>query len=97
MVGGPYPPIAVHANVKQEEYELLRTIPTVHAWGRDDHIIEGCKQLHRQCEGDVCFQMDFEGGHHMPLKDGEARDLCDLIMAAYYAGGGTRAVMNDAD
>ncbi|KAJ9653779.1 hypothetical protein H2198_007068 [Neophaeococcomyces mojaviensis] len=97
MVGGPYPPIAVHSNVKKEDYELLRTMPTVHAWGRDDHIIEGCRQLHKQCDGDECFQMDFEGGHHMPLKDGEARDLCDLIMAAYFAGGGTRVVVEDAD
>ncbi|KAK5945439.1 hypothetical protein PMZ80_002644 [Knufia obscura] len=95
MVGGPYPPIAVHEGVKKEDYELLRGIPTVHAWGRDDHVKSGCEVLWEACggrEGDVCFQMEFEGGHHMPLKDGEARDLCDLVMAAWFAGGGTRAV-----
>lgn len=88
MIGGPYPPISLHKDVKLEDYALLKTIPTVHAWGRDDHVIEGCKELYAACDGDECFQMDFEGGHHMPLKDGEARDLCDLIMAAWYAGGG---------
>lgn len=97
MIGGPYPPIGVHEGVKVEDYELLRKIPTVHAWGRDDHVIEGCKQLHQLCEGDECFQMDFEGGHHMPLSDSEARDLCDLMMAAYFAGGGTRALTMDGD
>lgn len=88
MIGGPYPPIAMHSKVKVEDYELLKTVPTVHAWGRDDHVIEGCKRLREACDGDECFQMAFEGGHHMPLKDDEARDLCDLIMAAWYAGGG---------
>lgn len=88
MVGGPYPPIALHEGVKEEDYELLKSVPTVHAWGRSDHIIEGCKILKQVCDGDECFQMDFEGGHHMPLKDGEARDLCDLIMAAWFASGG---------
>lgn len=100
MVGGPYPPIAVHPGVKTEDYELLRTVPTVHAWGRDDHVKSGCEVLHEACggaKGEVCFQMDFEGGHHMPLKDNEARDLCDLIMAAWFAGGGTRAVGADGE
>ena len=95
MVGGPYPPIAVHQGVKKEDYALLRDVPTVHAWGREDHVRSGCEVLYDACggdNGDVCFKMDFEGGHHMPLKDGEARDLCDLIMAAWLAGGGTRAV-----
>lgn len=95
MVGGPYPPICVHPNVKVADYELLRQIPTVHAWGRDDHIKEGCVQLYNQCDSDECFQMDFAGGHHMPLKDEEARDMCDLIMAAYLASGGTRVVAGD--
>lgn len=88
MVGGPYPPICVHPGVKIDDYELLKKTPTVHAWGREDHILAGCRQLHAQCDGDECFQMEFEGGHHMPLKDSEARDLCDLIMAAWYASGG---------
>ena len=93
MIGGPFPPISLHAVEDEEkligDYELLRTVPTVHAWGRDDHVKGGCVELWKACEGDECFQMDFTGGHHMPLKDGEANDLCDLILAAWYAGGGT--------
>lgn len=92
MIGGPYPPICLHEEVKVEDYELLKAVPTVHAWGRDDHVKSGCEELWKVCEGDVCFQMDFEGGHHMPLKDGEARDLCDLIRGAWYAGGGEMVV-----
>ncbi len=92
VVGGPYPPISMGEHVDVRDYELLRQIPTVHAWGRDDHIKSGCVQMQLACDGDTCFQMDFEGGHHMPLKDVEAKDLCDLIMAAWYASGGTREV-----
>jgi predicted esterase len=77
------------------DYKLLKDIPTVHAWGRDDHIRPGCEALARLCESDHSFQMDFEGGHHLPLKDVEAKDLCDLIMAAWYAGGGKYAVGAD--
>lgn len=95
MVGGPYPPIGVHEGVKAEDYALLKTIPTVHAWGKDDHVKSGCIELWKACDGDECFQMEFEGGHHMPLKDGEARDLCDLILAAWYAGGAKMAVGAD--
>ena len=92
MIGGPYPPIAMSEAVDTQDYELLRQIPTVHAWGRNDHVKSGCVQMQGACESDTCFQMDFEGGHHMPLKDVEAKDLCDLIMAAWYASGGTREV-----
>lgn len=92
MIGGPYPPICLHDEPKVEDYELLKGIPTVHAWGRDDHVKPGCEALWKVCEGDECFQMDFEGGHHLPLKDGEARDLCDLIRGAWYAGGGEMVV-----
>lgn len=95
MVGGPYPPIALHENVAKEDYSLLTTIPTVHAWGRDDHVKSGCLELRKLCESDSCFQLEFEGGHHMPLKDGEARDLCDLIRGAWYAGGGTFGIGAD--
>jgi predicted esterase len=77
------------------DYKLLKDIPTVHAWGRDDHIRPGCEALARLCESDHSFQMDFEGGHHLPLKDVEAKDLCDLIMAAWYAGGGKYGVGAD--
>lgn len=92
MVGGPYPPIAMSESVEQAQYELLKEVPTVHAWGRDDHVKSGCEEMRVACESDVCFAMQFEGGHHMPLKDVEAKDLCDLIMAAWYAGGGNYGV-----
>ncbi|KIX09926.1 uncharacterized protein Z518_01007 [Rhinocladiella mackenziei CBS 650.93] len=95
MIGGPFPPIAMAEEVDVKDYELLRTVPTVHAWGRDDHVMEGCKALKEACESDNCFQMDFEGGHHLPLKDVEAKDLCDLIMAAWYASGGTYRISAD--
>lgn len=92
MVGGPFPPIAMSEKVDAVDYELLRQIPTVHAWGRDDHVKSGCEEMRKACESDVCFEMQFDGGHHMPLKDIEAKDLCDLIMAAWYASGGTYGV-----
>lgn len=92
MIGGPFPPIAMAEVVHVADYELLRHVPTVHAWGRDDHVKPGCVALREACESDVCFQMDFEGGHHLPLKDVEAKDLCDLINAAWFAGGGTYGI-----
>ncbi len=98
MIGGPCPPIGLFdesVGVNVEDYKLLKEIPTVHAWGRDDHIRPGCEELARLCESDHSFHMDFEGGHHLPLKDVEAKDLCDLIMAAWYAGGGKYGVAAD--
>jgi predicted esterase len=92
MIGGPFPPISLTQNVDVKDYELLREIPTVHGWGRDDHVKPGCVELYNACDSDHCFQMDFEGGHHLPLKDVEAKDLCDLIMAAWYAAGGTYGI-----
>lgn len=92
LVGGPYPPIAMSETVTQDQYELLKEVATVHAWGRDDHVRSGCEELRAACDSDNCFDMDFEGGHHMPLKDVEAKDLCDLIMAAWYASGGSYGV-----
>lgn len=92
MVGGPYPPIAMSEEINEEDYELLREIPTVHAWGREDHVKSGCEEMRKACESDVCFDMQFKGGHHMPLTDVEAKDLCDLIMAAWYANGGSYGV-----
>lgn len=92
MVGGPYPPIAMSEAVDEADYELLKEIPTVHAWGRDDHVRSGCEEMKKACESDVCFELQFDGGHHMPLKDVEAKDLCDLIMAAWYASGGSYGI-----
>jgi predicted esterase len=95
MIGGPFPPIGLADHVDPKDYELLRQVPTVHAWGRDDHVNPGCVELRKACESDVCFHMDFEGGHHLPLKDVEAKDLCDLINAAWFAGGGTFGISAD--
>lgn len=92
MIGGPFPPIALAEHVNVADYELLREMPTVHAWGRDDHVKPGCEELRKACDSDVCFHMEFDGGHHLPLKDVEAKDLCDLINAAWFAGGGTYAI-----
>lgn len=92
IVGGPYCPISMLPEAEERDwkadYKLLKTIPTVHAWGREDHVKSGCIEMMEMCDGDVCFQMDFEGGHHMPLKDVEAKDLCDLVRAAWFASGG---------
>ncbi|EXJ79890.1 hypothetical protein A1O3_08175 [Capronia epimyces CBS 606.96] len=88
MLGGPYPPIALSEHVDPADYALLPTVPTVHAWGRDDHVRDGCAALVKLFDSDHCFSMQYDGGHHLPLKDVEAKDLCDLIMAAWYAGGG---------
>ncbi|KAJ9611525.1 hypothetical protein H2200_004709 [Cladophialophora chaetospira] len=95
MIGGPFPPISLSETVDTKDYDLLKEVPTVHAWGRDDHVKPGCVELMKACESDHCFQMDFAGGHHLPLKDVEAKDLCDLIMAAWYASGGTFGVSAD--
>ncbi|OAP61242.1 hypothetical protein AYL99_03443 [Fonsecaea erecta] len=95
MIGGPFPPISLSEDVDVADYELLKQVPTVHAWGRDDHVKPGCLELMKACDSDHCFHMDFEGGHHLPLKDVEAKDLCDLIMAAWYAAGGTYGVSAD--
>ncbi|KIW97320.1 uncharacterized protein Z519_02712 [Cladophialophora bantiana CBS 173.52] len=95
MIGGPFPPISVSEKVDVNDYDLLKHVPTVHAWGRDDHVKPGCVEMMKMCENDNCFQMDFAGGHHLPLTDVEAKDLCDLIMAAWYAAGGTYGISAD--
>jgi predicted esterase len=92
IIGGPFPPIAMTESVDVKDYELLKQIPTVHGWGRDDPVIQGAKRMAETAENENCFVMDFAGGHHLPLKDDEARDLCDQIMAAWYASGGTYQV-----
>ena len=95
MIGGPFPPICLSEPVDAKDYSLLKEIPTVHAWGKEDHVKPGCLEMLKACESDHCFQMDFDGSHHLPLKDVEAKDLCDLIMAAWYAGGGSYGVGAD--
>ncbi|EXJ83880.1 hypothetical protein A1O1_07508 [Capronia coronata CBS 617.96] len=95
MLGGPYPPIALSEHVDPADYALLKSVPSVHGWGRDDHVKQGCEKLVAVFESDHCFQMEYDGGHHLPLKDVEAKDLCDLIMAAWYAGGGKFGVAAD--
>lgn len=92
IIGGPFPPIAMSETVNVEDYKLLRKVPTVHAWGRDDIVVEGAKQMADMAESENSFRMDFAGGHHLPLKDDEARDMCDQILAAHYASGGSYQV-----
>lgn len=89
MVGGPYPPICVHKNVKVEDYELLKGVPSVHAWGKDDHVRSGCEILRTVCGGEEgkCFSMEFDGGHHLPLTDRGAAELCGLIRRAWEVSG----------
>jgi predicted esterase len=88
MIGGPFPPIALTPNVTEMEYPVISQVPTVHAWGREDSVKEGARQLADVCDGPKTCVMDFDGGHHLPLKDDEAAELCGLIIDAWRAGGG---------
>lgn len=91
MVGGPYPPIGMSDKVEEGSYDLLREreAAAVHAWGIDDHVKSGCEEMQWACGNDVCFQMDFPCEHHMLGKNVGTKDLCDLIMAAWYASRGS--------
>jgi predicted esterase len=91
VVGGPFPPISLTPPEMEIDYELLKQIPTVHAWGRVDPVREHCKPMFEVCDwmNTGSLFMDFEGGHHLPLKDNEARDLCNLMLEAWHASGGS--------
>lgn len=88
LIGSSYPPFALSPGVEVKDFEILRKLPTVHAWGRDDDISDACKRMAAVCEGDECFQMEYVGSHHLPATEVESRDLCDLVLAAWYAAGG---------
>lgn len=89
VIGGPFPPMSLTGEEATElDYSVMRQVPTVHAWGRDDQVRLGAKEMADACDGPNTFVMDFEGGHHLPLTDHEADELCDLIVDAWHAGGG---------
>lgn len=89
VIGGPYPPIGLSpTGAEVEDYSLMGKMPTVHAWGRDDPVRFGAKDMVDACDSADTFVMDFEGGHHLPLTDPEADELCGLIIDAWHAGGG---------
>lgn len=88
IIGGPFPPISLTPEGVEVDYSVMGQIPTVHAWGREDHVGEGAKQMADACDSPHTFFMDFEGGHHLPLKDKEADELCGLIIEAWHAAGG---------
>ena len=89
MIGGPFPPISFTPPEMEIDYDLLKQIPTVHGWGRDDPVRGGCRPMADICDSPNTFVMDFEGGHHLPLKNEEANELCDLILEAWHASGGS--------
>jgi Serine hydrolase (FSH1) len=90
VIGGPNPPIVLTPEEQgwELDYTLLRHVATVHAWGRDDPVRHSAKQLAAVCDSPNTFIMDFEGGHHLPLTDREADELCGLIVDAWHADGG---------
>ena len=88
VIGGPYPPIGLVPEDIELDYTVMSQLPSVHAWGRSDHLRSGCKEMADICDSSNTFVMDFEGGHHLPLTDHEADELCNLIVEAWHAGGG---------
>jgi predicted esterase len=89
VIGGPFPPIALNAEGIELDYSVLGQVPTVHAWGRDDPVRWGAKDMADACDSPNTFVMDFAGGHHLPLVDEEAEELCGLIVDAWHASGGS--------
>ena len=89
VIGGPLPPIGVMADEGMElDYSVMGQVPTVHAWGREDQVRQGAKEMADACDSPNTFVMDFAGGHHLPLTDHEADELCGLIVDAWHAAGG---------
>lgn len=86
FIGSPFSPLCMDDGVDGSHHGLLKGFPTVHAWGKADPLREACKKLEVLCQGEVCFPMDFDGGHHLPLTDVETTDLCHLIKRAWEAG-----------
>lgn len=91
MIGGPFPPIGLTPPGMEVDYGVLAQVPTVHAWGREDHLRAYAKELADACDSPDTFVMSFDGGHHLPLKDHEADELCDLIVDAWHAAGAKEA------
>lgn len=97
IIGGPFPPIGLTPDVAEMEYPIMSQVSTVHAWGREDPLKESARQLADVCDGPKTFVMDFDGGHHLPLKDDQAGQLCDLILDAWHAAGGRDPKMMPLD
>ena len=91
VIGGPFPPISLTPPGTDIDYELLKQMPIVNAWGRDDPVKDACQPMFEICDwmGTGSLVMDFEGGHHLPLRDDEAKELSNLILQAFKAGGGS--------
>ena len=86
FVGSASSPLCMDDRVDGSHHGLLKGFPTVHAWGKGDPLRENCRKLEVLCRGEVCSQMNFDGGHHLPLTDVETSDLCHLIELAWEAG-----------
>lgn len=73
MIAGPYPPITMAEEVDEQEgvgnYAPLQTIPTVHAWGKDDQFIDRIKRMADCCDNADTFVLEYPGGHHMPARN----------------------------
>jgi predicted esterase len=88
IIGGPFPPIGLVPESMKLDYSVMAQMPTLHAWGRDDQVRKGARKMADVCDNPNTFVMDFEGGHHLPLKDDEADELCGLIVEAWHTAGG---------
>lgn len=97
FVGGGWPPIYFtpppHPNLttgteeqtpvtKLAEEELI-TVPTIHAWGRDDPQKVAARALIEKATkgfGMGPEEYEFAGGHHMPMVMSESRELSDRVL-----------------
>ena len=82
-IGGPYPPISLTPQPNEiVDVEGLRQFPVIHAWGRYDHVKDGCEKLADVADSVRTFVYTFEGEHHLPLTDSEAAELVGLVEEA---------------
>ena len=88
LIAGPYPPITMADAADEPEshgdYAPLQTIPTVHAWGRDDQFHDRITRMADCCDSTETFILEYPGGHHMPTKHepGATSTLADYILEA---------------
>ena len=98
LIGAPYPPISLTphpptpptptsaSSSPSDPYDGLRQIPTLHAWGHDDHVGDGCAKFARVCDSKNCIVYKFNGEHHLPLTDAESEQLVEDLEEVYYRG-----------
>ena len=79
FVGGGFPPIRF---VDMSENEAI-DVPTVHAWGKDDPQGPATRKLIVECNALSPMELEFEGGHHMPMTMAESRKMASLVLDAY--------------